>query len=350
LNCCIGKGIMGEFAVRDMKQSKELWCFLPGSVLVYILTIKSKLKKVNGMRIIDIHSHLGDILEGKYIIYKLNVVKEAVFDPIDLFESILFDTSQTEEEVSEEIPEVVIIGERARNFTATLQNMQRSIEEASVDFTVCMPILPYVSFEDLLAASEKDPRIIPFTCIDYSLEDLAGKKLVEDISNGARGLKIHPVIQQRSLADEFTLKAVQDFATTGKPVLVHTGVYQYYLGADASRSTPHNGEIKYFDALVREFPQINFIAGHSGLFQVYELMEKLKGVKNVWVDTSFQSPALIRELIKTFGPERVMYASDWPFGNRPPNIESMKVACGGDKALEEMVFFENARAMLQLKI
>ncbi len=183
-------------------------------------------------------------------------------------------------EASEETMEAAVIGERARNFTATLQNMQRSLEEANVDFTVCMPIMPYVSFEDLLAASGKDPRIIPFTSIDYSLQDLAGKKLVEDVHGGARGLKIHPIIQQRALADDSTLKAVQDFAATGKPVLVHTGVAQYYLRADASRNTPHYGEIKYFEALVREFPRINFIAGHSGMFQVHELMEKLKGVKN----------------------------------------------------------------------
>ncbi|MFZ5642580.1 MAG: amidohydrolase family protein [Bacillota bacterium] len=301
------------------------------------------------MRIIDAHSHLGDILEGKGIIYKLNVAKEPVFDPIDFFETILYDTSSIEGGVPEETPEIVM-AERARNFTATLQNMQRSLEESSVDYTVCLPILPYVSFEDLLAASRIDPRIIPFTCIDYNLGEEAGKKLVEDVEKGAMGLKIHPIIQQRSLADKLTLSAVQHFSKTGRPVLVHTGVSQYYAETEAYRNTPDYGKIKYFEALVREFPQVKFIAGHAGLFQREELMERMKGLPNVWVDTSFQSPDFVHKLLETFGTEKVMYGSDWPFGNRPPSIESVKIACRNDRVLENMLLFENAANLLQLNI
>ena len=85
-----------------------------------------------------------------------------------------------------------------------------------------------------------------------------------------------------------------------------------------------------------------------GLFWQDQVRKKLRDCKNVWVDTSFQSPGIIRKLIRTFGPERVMYASDWPWGYRRPHIKTVKTACKGDRALEKMVFFENAAELLDL--
>jgi predicted TIM-barrel fold metal-dependent hydrolase len=51
-------------------------------------------------------------------------------------------------------------------------------------------------------------------------------------------------------------------------------------------------------------------------------------------------------LISTFGPDRVLFGSDWPFGNRPPAVEIVKRACRGDKGLERRIFFENAAELL----
>jgi predicted TIM-barrel fold metal-dependent hydrolase len=41
-----------------------------------------------------------------------------------------------------------------------------------------------------------------------------------------------------------------------------------------------------------------------------------------------------------------MFASDWPFGNRPPAFRIIKKACRGDKALERRIFYENAADLL----
>ena len=76
------------------------------------------------------------------------------------------------------------------------------------------------------------------------------------------------------------------------------------------------------------------------------MIDLLSGFKNVMVDTSVQSPAHVRELIHAFGPERVMYASDWPYGNRIPAIKIIKKACKGDSGLEKRIFYENAAELL----
>jgi hypothetical protein len=240
--------------------------------------------------------------------------------------------------------------QRARNEMATLENLRRSIDEAGVDYTVCMPIAPYVTFNDLAVACVEEKRIFPFTSIEFSKGRDAWKKLAEDVSRGALGLKLHPIIQSVSLTDSRTMEALEAFEPLKKPVLVHTGVSCYYLGKDKDRNIPAYGKIRFAEEIVKTFPGINFIIGHSGLFQVNEVMRRLKGCRNVWVDTSVQSPLRVRQLVKTFGAEKVMYASDWPFGKRPPAIKIVRAACRDDRKLENRIFFENARDLLGLSI
>jgi hypothetical protein len=81
---------------------------------------------------------------------------------------------------------------------------------------------------------------------------------------------------------------------------------------------------------------------------VREVIQLLAGFPNVAVDTSFQSAATVRELIAAFGPERVLFASDWPFGNCSPALEIAKLACAGDAGLERRILFENAAERLKI--
>jgi predicted TIM-barrel fold metal-dependent hydrolase len=175
-----------------------------------------------------------------------------------------------------------------------------------------------------------------------------GRAFEADVEAGARGLKLHPIIQNVPLTSERTLAAVQAFSAHGLPVLFHCGISSYYFGEERKKEQPRYGEIRYAADLVRTFPSVSFIAGHSGLLQVRDVLKLLGGCGNVWVDTSSQSVAMVRRLITTFGPERVLFASDWPYGNRPPAREIVKHACGGDEGLERRILFENAAELLGL--
>lgn len=302
--------------------------------------------------IIDVHSHLGNILEfgGGALIDKTGVKKENIIDLVSVSEAGLNRTYGLGSIPYTLFRRWVTKAERARNATATLENMQLSLDEAGVDYTVCLPIAPYVTYSDLLQASKKDTRIIPFTSVDFTDQKNMIAKLDSDIRNGAYGLKLHPIIQQVSCTDSRTMEVLQSFKKHKKPVLTHAGISTYYLGKEKHRNNPEYGNIKDIETMVRTFPDIHFIIGHSGLFQVNEVIKRLKGCNNVWVDTSFQSPWIIRKLIKAFGVERVMYASDWPFGYRPPAIKTVKLACRGDKMLEELLFYKNAAKLLSINI
>lgn len=301
--------------------------------------------------IIDVHGHLGDILYpgGGGLIDETGVTKEPVLDLLDHAEKRLHrDPLGTARIAYRLLGRWITRGERARNATATLENFRSSLDAAEIGRAVCLPIPPNVTFADLEKAARREPRIIPFSGVDFAAGGDPGPALAADVAAGARGLKLHPIIQKLPLTSESTRAAVEAFAVHDLPVLFHCGISSYYLGAERARQEPRYGAIHYAAELVRNFPNVKFIAGHSGLYEVGDVMKLLGGLRNVWVDTSFQSVVRVRELLETFGPERVLFASDWPYGSRPPALAIAREACNGDRGIARRVLFENAAELLRI--
>lgn len=301
--------------------------------------------------IIDAHTHLGNILDpdGGSLIERKGAGKTLAFDPISLSEALLHRDFGGGDMLFRLILKWVVKAERARNLTATRENIRISMDEAGVVYSACMPVPPYVTFEDLERAAEKDRGIVPFTGVDYTRECDLQAELDRHVSAGARGLKLHPVIQCMPLNSRKTFEAVEAFAPHGLPVLFHCGYSSYYLNGETGRERPdYGGNIAHAETLIRAFPGVKFIAGHAGMYQVREVIGLLAGYPNVFVDISFQSPEKIRELFKSLGPERVLYGSDWPWGSRLTAIRTLTKACRGNKSLERLVFFENAAELMKL--
>jgi hypothetical protein len=103
--------------------------------------------------IIDIHTHLGDILysNGGELIDKTGVRKKIFYDVISHSELMLHSgfPKAIEEWLYYKLYPLVTRASRARNATATLENMRRSMDEAGVTLSACMPIPPYLTFDDL---------------------------------------------------------------------------------------------------------------------------------------------------------------------------------------------------------
>jgi predicted TIM-barrel fold metal-dependent hydrolase len=301
--------------------------------------------------IMDIHTHLGDALNpgGKHLIEMISVKKKWIFDPISISESVLYADFGFNRFIYRLIGSQFVIAERERILTGTRQNMHMAMDEAGVSFCAVMPIYPYITFNDLREASEKDSRILAFTGADFGRPEEFRAAFARDVAAGAKGLKLHPILQRVPLNDRLTFAAVEAFAPHGLPVLFHCGYASYYLGAEKERERPEYGHPRYARELVAAFPDVTFIAGHAGMFEVGDVIEMLAGFRNVRVDVSFRPPDSIKELISVFGPERVLYGSDWPCGSMTAMIKAVKVACGGDKALERRIFYENAAEMMKMK-
>jgi uncharacterized protein len=305
-------------------------------------------------KIIDIHTHLGDILypNGGEQIEKIGVKKKMFFDLISLSELLLhpdFDGTIYESPIYPFITKA----SRARNLIATRENMRKSMNKYGIAKSACMPIAPYLTFDDLKSAAGLDDGIVPFTSVDFTTKfDITkiSAKLKNDVKDGAKGLKLHPIIQSVSLADKRTFQVVEAFEPHGLPILFHCGISHYYPKNEEDRQVPEYGKINYAKELVTAFPKVKFIAGHAGLFEIGDVIEMLGSMKNVFVDVSIQSPKNVRKLIDLFGPERVLFASDWPWGNRGTPIRAVKKACKGDEGILRRIFFENSAELLRISV
>ncbi len=165
------------------------------------------------------------------------------------------------------------------------------------------------------SAAESGGRFIGFGALHPDSEDIRGD-VEELISLGLLGVKLHPDIQRFRLDEPRCMKMYE--AIEGRvPLLIHAGDDRYDM------SNP-NRIIPILDA----FPDLTVIAAHFGGYTVWEeAFEKLKGRKNVYVDTSSSFWKLTDEqilrYIDGYGTDHVFFGSDYPMWDVTDELERL---------------------------
>lgn len=310
-----------------------------------------KSKNLNEIKIIDIHGHIGDILypDGGELIFKDGIKFPVSFWEWFLCERVLYEETFFFRIAEKFSPYWSVRRERKRNATATLENLRKSLEDTNIIKCVCAPVAPNITYDDILAAVKIEPRIIAFASPDFTCEISEMKdKLSTDLKNGAMGVKIHPIIQEVEADSETVMASVDTLQSFSIPVLLHAGPATYYLPSENKTRFIDYSSIERIERLISTFPKVNFIVGHAGLDDFKKVIDIISKHKNAFVDTSFQYPQAIKNLIESFGCERVMFASDWHYGLRKPAIKAVIKACGDNITLQNMIFHENAACLLKL--
>ncbi|QIQ20558.1 amidohydrolase family protein [Zophobihabitans entericus] len=306
-------------------------------------------------KIIDFHNHLGDIFAyQKNVIYKLGrKFPDNIHNPFKAFADKKFQgafVDPTTPGALENLQAATV--EACRNYT--LEVLTRELDEDNITYVCLYPIYPHIGFEDYLAASRFEPRIIPFTSADWSKDkDTIGRKLLKDVEHGARGLKIHPVLQPISLRDPLVKDVLNEYwSLTGLPVVSHCGANAYYDTPEMQKlECPEYGDVQHFIWLVKQCPKVKMVAAHAGGLMGDEmevLHQALPNCENLWVDTTFRSAEDMRKQVEYFGADRVLFGSDSPFSPRGACIETVKEAFGEGSDLYKKVIYQNAADLLQL--
>lgn len=119
---------------------------------------------------------------------------------------------------------------------------------------------------------------------------------------------------------------------------------QMHVGT-APFSTPYTW-VEY----ARKFPKIDFLFTHTGYYEFgLSTIEAVKGLKNVWVETSGQMDVeVLTKSIDVLGAERVCFGTDWPY--KPVNIEVEKFyeLDIPDTKLER-IFYKNAEYLWRME-
>ncbi len=147
-------------------------------------------------------------------------------------------------------------------------------------------------------------RFVGLGTVHPDSEDLKGD-IEHILSLGLRGVKLHPDIQRFKMDDYRCLK-IYELCEGRLPVLLHCGDHRF----DFSNPNRLRPILEIFDGL-------DVIGAHFGGWSVWqEAEDMLSEFKNFSVDTSSSlyalSPEKATEIVRKFGADRVMFATDFP--------------------------------------
>jgi uncharacterized protein len=147
-------------------------------------------------------------------------------------------------------------------------------------------------------AAQSGGRVLPYCRLDPA-EDPVGEAH-RCLERGARGIKLHP----RAQAFEFGIEAADGIfavaADAGVPLLVHAGRGMGPMDALADVALRH--------------PEVALVLAHAGIAGQGMFATRLADNPNVLYDTACLSPFDVIELFARVPAERVVFASDAPYG------------------------------------
>ncbi len=166
----------------------------------------------------------------------------------------------------------------------------------------------------LKEASNSGGRLIPFLRVNPNLGLDAVAEAERCISLGAKGIKMHPRGEAFALNHPTVTELGRVAAAHGVPILFHAGRGIPALGDDALR-------------LLDSVQGLNIILGHAGVSDLSWIGREAVNYPGLFFDTAWWSTPSILMLFSTVAPDRILYASDTPYGS-PKTISTvaMRVA------------------------
>src|SRR5438046_7850392 len=157
----------------------------------------------------------------------------------------------------------------------------------------------------LAYAERSNGKLIPFVRLDLAEDPIGEATRCLDL--GAKGIKLHPRAQKFLLNDERLSPIFELSADRNVPVLIHGGRGLPPIADDLAR-------------VVNRYPKAQLIVAHAGIADLAALADRLGGQAGVLLDTSVCSPLDLLGLYRLVGPDQVVYASDYPYGQQPASL------------------------------
>jgi uncharacterized protein len=148
-------------------------------------------------------------------------------------------------------------------------------------------------------AASSGGRIVPYCRLDPAEDPLAEAERC--LGLGARGIKLRPRAQAFTFDGNAVIAAIFELARDARvPILIHAG-----LGM-----APMDG----LAALAMRYPEVTVVLAHAGIADQAMFARTLAEHPAVLYDTSTFSPFDVIELFARVPAERVVFASDVPYG------------------------------------
>lgn len=173
--------------------------------------------------------------------------------------------------------------------------------------------------------AKKHPNLVPFISIDPVMgSERMAKEIHDKVANhGAKGLKIEGGMQRFFPHDRRLWPAYEALQELDLPLLAHSGW--------SPDSPTEFTEPKYFGEVLSHFPKLRLVLAHLGA----PFYEQTKALAKSFPDVNFDCSYVINpektdlsnsELVSLFrevGVNRIIFGTDFPFGNRPKLLQRM---------------------------
>lgn len=231
-------------------------------------------------------------------------------------------------------------------YDGTVSKMLEAGSEANIDYylveSVATTPAQVGSINNFIADTvKKYPDIMSgLGTLHPDCEDLEGE-VERIIELGLIGVKLHPDIQHFKIDDYRCLKIYELCEKNALPVLIHTGDKRYDF-SNPNRLMP----------ILDIYDRLTVIGAHFGGYSVWDdAVEKLSGIKNLYVDcsSSFHSMSddRIRQVIDAFGPDKVLFGTDYPMWNMKSVVDRL-LSLELGKEVNDKILYKNACKVYRL--
>ena len=206
---------------------------------------------------------------------------------------------------------------------------------------VVVAIDPFVPTNEVVDACARLPGLLPFGSCDPH-HSAYQKNFARLLTFPLAGLKFHSDLQQMPLDSPLLFAMLRLLAASEKsylPVYLHTGNFPIYRPLEKPwPSALHR--------LLSEFPTLTFVCGHSGWDAPGAALQAALAYPNLYLETSWQPPRLLRRLCDKLGPERLLFGSDFPLYSQKRALKNARAAF--TEAEFALVASGNAKHLLRL--
>ena len=309
-----------------------------------------------GPTLIDVHMHISRTREeghqekaGGYVIWEYGEKTDVRFshyggnldDALEAIDSAgfskavvvnLFGLSSARQQVASELAEGLGPDERARAIETAVVQMLKEFNVWGCEL------------------AQPHPQLIPYIFVDSAvLPGETGPAHIRDIvvNHGARGIKLHPVLQELYVGDKAMWPMYETCQELGIPILSHSG---------PARGGEPFAEPRAFAEPLAAFPRLTFVLAHMGGGTWQQALEIAQTYPNAYFDCceiiqwtggpNAPTDRQLARLIKDIGPERVMMGSDFPWYDLDHNADRVMELPVLSKEEKEGMLGANAERIL----
>lgn len=229
--------------------------------------------------------------------------------------------------------------------THTAANLERDCRDLGVVHSVILPIdigLPSHHVRDTIATATAQGTTTPFGSV-HPRRRRPKEKLEEQLHRGARGLKLHPQLQQFMPAAPEAMALYALAARERIPVLWHCGPVGIELP-----SARKFVQLPNYEAPLAECPETTFVLGHAGALSCDQGIALQRRYANAYLEVSCISLSQMRQVVAEADPDRIVYGTDWPFYHHALALAKVLVATEGQPELRRKILHDNAARLLGL--